>query len=90
MIDFVVVDIVDIVDIVDFGWIIENLWKRVDIYFSYSKYIILGIIGERERFYGLTRNFNNNNYNNIRNELKVATMKFFGNYKFLYFYVIYK
>ena len=81
------VDIVDIVDIVDFGWIIENLWKRVDIYFSYSKYIILGIIGERERFYSNTRNFNNNN-NNIRNELKVA--KFFGNYKFLYFYVINK
>ena len=71
------VDIVDIVDIVDFGWIIENLWKRVDIYFSYSKYIILGIIGERERFYSNTRNFNNNNNNNnIRNELKVA--KFFG------------
>jgi hypothetical protein len=83
-----VVDIVDIVDIVDFGWIIENLWKRVDIYFSYSKYIILGIIGERERFYSNTRNFNNNNYNNIRNELKVATtMKFFGNYKFLYIFI---
>ena len=80
------VDIVDIVDIVDFGWIIENLWKRVDIYFSYSKYIILGIIGERERFYSNTRNFNNN-YNNIRNELKVATMKFFGNYKFLYIFI---
>jgi hypothetical protein len=63
---FGVVDIVDIVDIVDFGWIIENLWKRVDIYFSYSKYIILGIIG-RERFYGITRNFNNNNIK-IRNE----------------------
>ena len=62
------VDIVDIVDFVDFGWIIENLWKRVDIYFSYSKYIILGIIG-RERFYSITRNFNNNNNNiNIRNE----------------------
>jgi hypothetical protein len=62
-----VVDIVDIVDFVDFGWIIENLWKRVDIYFSYSKYIILGIIG-RERFYSITRNFNNNNNINIRNE----------------------
>ena len=37
MIDFGVVDIVDIVDIVDFGWIIENLWKRVDIYFSLFK-----------------------------------------------------
>ena len=61
------VDIVDIVDFVDFGWIIENLWKRVDIYFSYSKYIILGIIG-RERFYSITRNFNNNNNINIRNE----------------------
>ena len=61
------VDIVDIVDFVDFGWIIENLWKRVDIYFSYSKYIILGIIG-RERFYSITRNFNNNNNINIRIE----------------------
>ena len=72
------VDIVDIVDIVEFGWFFENLWKRVDIYFSYSKYIILGIIGERERFYSNTRNFNNNNNNNIniRNKLKVA--KFFG------------
>ena len=79
------VDIVDIVDIVDFGWIIENLWKRVDIYFSYSKYIILGIIGERERFYSNTRNFNNNNYNNIRNELKVA--KYFGKNKFLYIFM---
>jgi len=86
MIDFGVVDIVDIVDIVDFGWIIENLWKRVDIYFSCSKYIILGIIGERERFYSNTRNFNNNNYNNIRNELKVA--KFFGNYKFLCIFML--
>ena len=81
------VDIVDIVDIVDFGWIIENLWKRVDINFSYLKYIILGIIGERERFYSNTRNFNNN-YNNIRNELKVA--KYLGKNKFLYFYVINK
>ena len=81
------VDIVDIVDIVDFGWIIENLWKRVDIYFSYSKYIILGIIGERERFYSNTRNFNNNNNNNIRNELKVA--KYFGKNKFCV-YLCYK
>ena len=47
--------------------------------FLYSKYIILRIIGERERdFYSNTRNFNNNNNNNIniRNRLKVA--KFFG------------
>ena len=58
---------VDIVDFVDFGWIIENLWKRVDIYFSYSKYIILWIIGARERFYSITRNFDNNNIK-IRNE----------------------
>ena len=49
MIDFGVVDIVDIVDfVVVFVWIIENLWKRVDIYFSYSKYIILRIIAERD------------------------------------------
>ena len=80
------VDIVDIVYFVDFVDFVENLWKRVDIYFSYSKYIILGIIGERERFYSNTRNFNNN-YNNIRNELKVA--KFFGNYKFCV-YLCYK
>ena len=65
------VDIVDIVDYVEFVDFVENLWKRVDIYFSYSKYIILGIIGERERFYSITRNFNNNNIN-IRNKLKVA------------------
>ena len=68
---FCVVDFVDIVDIVYFVEFVENLWKRVDIYFSYSKYIILGIIGERERFYSNTRNFNNNNIN-IRNKLKVA------------------
>ena len=69
---FCVVDIVDIVDFVEFVEFVENLWKRVDIYFSYSKYIILRIIGERERFYSITRNFNNNNNINIRNELKVA------------------
>ena len=64
---FCVVDFVDFVDFVEF---VENLWKRVDIYFSYSKYIILWIIGERERR-SITRNFNNNNIN-IRNRLKVA------------------
>ena len=83
------VDFVDIVDIVDF---VDFLSPELTFIFLYSKYIILGIIGERERFYSNTRNFNNNNYNNIniRNELKYATMKFFGNYKFLYFYVINK
>ena len=48
---FCVVDFVDIVDIVYFVEFVENLWKRVDIYFSYSKYIILWIIGEREILY---------------------------------------
>ena len=67
-IDFGVVDIVDIVDIVDFGWIIENLWKRVDIYYSLFKvYYSRDNWRERERFYSNTRNFNNN-YKNIRNE----------------------
>ncbi len=66
------VDFVDIVDIVDFVELLKtSKKKRVDIYFSYSKYIILGIIGERERFYSITRNFNNNNINK-RNRLKVA------------------
>ena len=42
----------------------------------------------RERFYSITRNFNNNYNNiNIRNKLKYATMKFFGNYKFLYIFI---
>ena len=62
------VDIVDIVDIVDY---VDFLSPELTFIFLYSKYIILGIIGERERFYSNTRNFNNN-YNNIRNELKVA------------------
>ena len=81
------VDIVDIVDIVDYVDFLKTSEKELTFIFLYSKYIILGIIGERERFYSNTRNFNNNNIN-IRNELKVA--KFFGNYKFLYFYVINK
>ena len=47
--------------------------KELTFIFLYSKYIILRIIGERERFYSITRNFNNNNNNiNIRNKLKVA------------------
>ena len=66
------VDFVDIVDIVDF---VDFLSPELTFIFLYSKYIILRIIGERERFYSNTRNFNNNN-NNIRNKLKVA--KFFG------------
>ena len=78
------------VDIVDFVVVLLNLLKtsekELTFIFLYSKYIILRIIGERERFYSNTRNFNNN-YNNIRNKMKVATMKFFGNYKFLYIYV---
>ena len=81
------------VDIVDFVVVLLNLLKtsekELTFIFLNSKYIILRIIGERERFYGITRNFNNNNYNNIRNELKVATMKFFGNYKFCV-YLCYK
>ena len=80
------VDFVDIVDIVDIVVVLVELLKtsekELTFIFLYSKYIILGIIGERERFYSNTRNFNNN-YNNIRNELKVA--KFFGNYKFCVF-----
>ena len=76
MVDFV--DIVDFVDYVDF---LKTSEKELTFIFLYSKYIILRIIGERERFYSNTRNFNNNNIN-IRNRLKVATMKFFGNYKF--------
>ena len=77
---FCVVDFVDIVDIVDF---VDFLSPELTFIFLYSKYIILGIIG-RERFYSITRNFDNNN---IRNKLKVATMKFFGNYKFLYMFI---
>ena len=85
MVDFV--DIVDFVDYVDF---LKTSEKELTFIFLYSKYIILRIIGERERFYSNTRNFNNNNNNiNIRNELKVATMKFFGNYKFCV-YLCYK
>ena len=72
------VDFVDIVDIVDF---VDFLSPELTFIFLYSKYIILGIIG-RERFYSITRNFDNNN---IRNKLKVA--KFFGNYKFLYMFI---
>ena len=84
MVDFV--DIVDFVDYVDF---LKTSEKELTFIFLYSKYIILGIIGERERFYSITRNFNNNNIN-IRNRLKVATtMKFFGNYKFCV-YLCYK
>ena len=83
MVDFV--DIVDIVDYVDF---LKTSEKELTFIFLYSKYIILRIIGERERFYSNTRNFNNNNNNiNIRNKLKVA--KFFGNYKFCV-YLCYK
>ena len=83
------VDIVDIVDIVVvLVELLKTFEKELTFIFLYSKYIILGIIGERERFYSNTRNFNNN-YNNIRNELKVATtMKFFGNYKFLYIFML--
>ena len=81
MVDFV--DIVDFVDYVDF---LKTSEKELTFIFLYSKYIILRIIGERERFYSNTRNFNNNN-NNIRNKLKVA--KFFGNYKFCV-YLCYK
>ena len=44
---FCVVDIVDIVDIVDF---VDFLSPELTFIFLYSKYIILGIIGERERF----------------------------------------
>ena len=66
------VDIVDIVDIVDYVDFLKTSEKAF--IFLYSKYIILGIIGERERSYSITRNFDNNN--NIRNKLKVA--KFFG------------
>ena len=74
------VDFVDIVDIVDF---VDFLSPELTFIFLYSKYIILGIIGERERFYSITRNFDNNN---IRNKLKVA--KFFGKYKFcVYVYI---
>ena len=81
MVDFV--DIVDFVDYVDF---LKTSEKELTFIFLYSKYIILRIIGERERFYSNTRNFNNNNNNiNIRNKLKVA--KFFGNYKFLYMFI---
>ena len=43
---FCVVDIVDIVDIVDF---VDFLSPELTFIFLYSKYIILGIIGERER-----------------------------------------
>ena len=68
------VDIVDIVDIVDYVDFLKTSEKELTFIFLYSKYIILGIIGERERFYSITRNFDNNN--NIRNKLKVA--KFFG------------
>ena len=75
---FCVVDIVDIVDYVEFVELLKTSEKELTFIFLYSKYIILRIIGERERFYSNTRNFNNNNNNNIniRNKLKVA--KFFG------------
>ena len=68
--------------------LLKTFEKELTFIFLYSKYIILRIIGERERFYSNTRNFNNNNNNiNIRNKLKVA--KFFGNYKFCV-YLCYK
>ena len=66
------VDIVDIVDIVDYVDFLKTSEKELTFIFLYSKYIILRIIGERERFYSITRNFNNNNNINIRNKLKVA------------------
>ena len=85
---FCVVDFVDIVDFVDFVDFLKtspelkkHLFFLFKVYYSRDNW--------RERFYSITRNFNNNNYNNIniRNKLKVATMKFFGNYKFLYIFI---
>ena len=43
------VDIVDIVDIVDYVDFLKTSEKELTFIFLYSKYIILGIIGERER-----------------------------------------
>ena len=42
------VDIVDIVDIVDYVDFLKTSEKELTFIFLYSKYIILGIIGERD------------------------------------------
>jgi hypothetical protein len=66
--------------------ILKSSEKELTFIFLYSKYVILRIIGARERFYSIYRFYINMKIN-IRNKLKVA-MKFFGNPKFLYIYVI--
>ena len=85
-------DIVDFVDYVDFVDFLKTSEKELKKHLFFLFKVYYSPDNCRERFYSITRNFNNNYNNiNIRNKLKVATtMKFFGNYKFLYFYVIYK
>ena len=83
MVDFV--DIVDFVDFVDFLKTSPELKKHL--FFLFKVYYSPMVDNCRERR-SITRNFNNNYNNiNIRNKLKYATMKFFGNYKFLYIFI---
>ena len=85
---FCVVDFVDIVDFVDFVDFLKTSPElKKHLFFLFKVYYSLDNWRERERFYSITRNFNNNNIN-IRNRLKVATMKFFGNYKFLCIFML--
>ena len=72
------VDIVDIVDIVDFVDFLKTSEKELKkhLFFLFEVYYSPDNCRERR---SITRNFNNNYNNlNIRNKLKYATMKFFG------------
>ena len=85
---FCVVDFVDIVDFVDFVDFLKTSPElKKHLFFLFKVYYSPMVDNCRERR-SITRNFNNNYNNiNIRNKLKVAKMKFFGKYKFLYIFI---